>query len=209
MSRPWHFRGVGRRIDGGVASGSAAHLTEDVADHIDVEPPNDVVEATIADVTNLQMVAASWLLRCLDRHIEEEAEQFVLQSTVAISAGGATVCAEAMSLPREWQRLRELVGGASGSSIVDKEGDAADDMQDKEASADDMQDEEGDAIMTAEKEAEEKQPLQATQRAERATRREQKKKMERKRKKGIVMRLLVRQQKGFAVRLLRLRIGIC
>ena len=122
---PWQFRGVARRIgDEDIVTPSP--MAQQVVG-IDVDPSNDVVEATTADITNLQMVAASWLtLQTLDTDVEDAVEQFVMKATVAISGGGAIICAEAHSLSEEWQRLKTLVYVDIASKMQDEKGDVAD-----------------------------------------------------------------------------------
>ena len=139
--QPWQYRGVARRI-GDEALVAPTPMAQQVVD-IDVDMSDGVVEATTADVANLQMVAASWLHgRTLEEDVAEAVERFVFDATIAISGGGAIVCAEAHSLSEEWQRLKKLVNGfdkdgyiADGNASLDKEGDTADEMQDKEGDA--------------------------------------------------------------------------
>lgn len=145
---------------------------------IDVDPPNDVVEATIVDITNLQMVVASWLtLQTLDRVVEDAVEQFVMQATVAISGGGAIICAESHSLSEEWLRLKTLVYVDIADKMQAEKDDVADGNADIGATLQmDMQTSEEKA--NKERLEAKKQPLQATQPKDRAAQRENIKKKE-------------------------------
>ena len=179
---PWQYRGVARRI-GDEAIVTPSPMAQQVVG-IDVDPSQDVVEATTADVTNLQMVAASWLtMQTLDRVVEDAVEQFVVKATVAISGGGAIICAEAHSLSEEWQRLKTLVYKEGDTAVCElltemkEKGDTADGNAGIGATLQmDMQTSEEKA--NKERLEAKKQTLQATQRKDRAAQREKAKEKE-------------------------------